>query len=191
MKLSTKYFLIAFTVAMVLPLLSCNSSKEITSFEEIKIGNELESATEIALNDFFQIWMSNKQHSKLDENCYELYKDKNFTYFGKNELKGLRVKKRLYKVSNKVLSNNFENYKKVDGIAIRLKFYDEIVPQNDKTIYKESDCSSSSNHPKYSYKLLNNKIETTLKWKFRCDGKKLFENTYKSTFDLNSMKFEK
>ncbi len=190
-KLNIHNLSVLFIIVLGLTSSNCNSSKEITSFEEVKAGKELDRAIEINLTDFFQIWMSNNPHSKLDQNCYELFKDEYFTYFGENELRGLNIKKKLYKIKNEILSNDFRNYKKVDRILIRQKFLNEIVPESDSSIYKESECSSSSSSPKFSYKLISNKIETTLKWKFRCDGKKLFENTYKGVFDLNKMEFEK
>ena len=170
---------------------SCNSTKEPTSFEQVKIGNELDKAAKINLDDFFQIWMKNKSNSKLDQNCYELFKDENYTYFGENELKALNIKRKLYKVENSILSQNFKNYKKVDGELIRQEFWNKIIPKSDLETHKKSNCSSSSSNPKYSYELVNNEIEIILMWKFRCNGKKLIDKTYKSNYDLEKMEFKK
>lgn len=184
--------LIVFSLILsILTLTNCSSSKEPTSFEEVKIGNELHKATEISVNDFFQLWMKNKPNAKLDENCYELFKDENFSYFGKNELKFYKIARELYKVDNRALQQNFKNYQNVEGEVIRQAFWTQIVSENDKQIYTNANCSSSSSNPKYSYELIDNKIQVTLVWKFRCDGKKLIDKTYTSNFDLDKMEFKK
>lgn len=185
----TKRFLVLSLIINFLTLTNCSSSKEPTSFAAVKIGNELHKATELSVNDFFQIWMRNKPNTKLDENCYELFKDENFTYFGKNELKSLTLKRKLYKVENRALQQNFRNYKNVDGEIIRQEFWTKIVPETDKQVYTKSDCSSSSSNPKYSYELIDNDIHVRLVWKFRCNGKKLIDKNYISSFDLDKMEF--
>lgn len=184
---------ILFTLIIIVNVAftSCNSSKELTSFEHVKNGKELEKATQISLNDFFQKWIRNKSDSKLDQNLYELFKDENFTYFGANELKSLNSKRKLYSVENNSLLQNFKNYKDVDGASIRQEFSNKMIPETDRNIYKNSNCSSSSSNPKYSCELKNNEIQIMLIWKFRCDGKVLIDKTYKGIFDLNIMKLAK
>ena len=184
-------FLVLSLIISILTLTNCSSSKEPINFENVKIENELHKATKISVNDFFQIWMSNKANAKLDENVYELFKDENFTYFGKNEFKSLTIKRKLYKVENRELQLHFKNYKNVDGEVLRQEFWNKIVSETDKQIYTNSNCSSSSSNPKYSYELIDNEIHVRIVWKFRCNGKKLIDKSYTSNFDLDKREFMK
>jgi len=186
--------LIVFTFFLTtnLTLLCCKSTAKTVNSEKVKIGKEFDKAIEISLNDFFQIWMLN-DYSKGDENCWELFKDDNFTYFGDNEFKKLEfgIKRKLYKIKSQILLKNFPNHRKIDARTINQEFFNEIIPNDDMRIYVNSGCSTVISNPKYSYKLKNSEIQITLLWKYICDEKKLIDKTYKGNYNLNKMEFKK
>lgn len=165
-------------------------SRKSTSFEKIKEGQYLNEALEISVNTFFQIWMNNRYPQKIDLNCHELFKDNTYTYFGKNNLQGLNICKNLYKVQNDAIKRYFPNYQKIDGQMIRQQFWEEVIPQSDEDIRKNSECNSSSSKPRFNYVLQDDKIKITLEWKYKCDFKTLINNTYAGYYDMVKLKIQ-
>lgn len=184
MKITSKIILIIFAIFIIS---SCGSSIE---YNKVKEGQQLEKAKEITLNTFVQIWMSNRK-SKADTNCYELFRDDNYTYFGKNYLKLYGLTKSIYKVQNIQLDSIFKNFRNIDGQEIKFKFWDLYVPQNERDILENSNCESSSSNPKYSYELQKDKLIIHLRWKARCNGKILINKNYTGSYDTKKLKFDK
>lgn len=189
--MKNKLFLITLVLLSFMTFNSCKSSKKLTTFEQVKIGKELDKVSKISLDDFFQIWIENKSKSELGESYQELFKDEFFTYFGEKELKSLNNKPRLFKIENNILSQNFKNYKKINEELIRQEFWNKIIPKIDLETEKEANCLSSSSILGHSYKLINNKIQVTLKWEYKCNEKKLIDKTYIGNYDLERMEFRK
>ncbi len=186
MKITSISIVIIFTLSI---FISCNSSKNYINYEKVKEGQQLEKAQEIPLNTFVEIWMSNRK-SKVDTNCHELFRNDVYTYFGKNYLKLYGLTKSLYKVQNKQLDSLFKNYRNIDAQEIKFKFWELYVPQNESKIIENSNCSSSSGNPKYSYEIQKDKLIIHLRWKARCDGKKIIDKKYTGSYDTNKLKFD-
>jgi hypothetical protein len=184
-------FVITLVIFSNMTFTSCKSSKKLITFEQVKIGKELDKVPKISLNDFFQIWIENKSKSELGESFHELFKDEFFTYFGEKEFKSLNNKPRLFKIESNILSQNFKNYKKIDEELIRQEFWNIIIPKTDLETHKKANCFSSSSSLGHSYELINNEIQVTLVWQFKCNGKKLINKTYKGNYDLEKMEFKK
>ena len=169
---------------------SCNSSKEFINYDKVKEGEQLVNAKEITVNQLFNFWMFKKYPFKIDLNCHELYRDDNYTYFGKDNLKFLNTYPNLYKVQNDSLDSQFGHYKNIDGQAIRNEFWDLCVPQSDKDIWNNIKCTSNFSNPKYSFELQNEKIFITLHWKVSCNGIQMLNKTYTGYFDMNKLDFD-
>ena len=171
--------------------MNCSSSKKSINFEKVKEGEHLNQAVEISVDNFFQIWMSNRYPQKIDLNCHELYKDDTYTYFGESTLKGLNIRQNLYKVQNDSLNQYFPNYRNIDGQMIRQEFWEEVIPKNDKDIRKNADCNSSSSNPRFTYKLENDKIKIILDWRYKCDFKTLIDKTYFGYYDMEKLEIKR
>ena len=145
-------------------ILGCTSSKYLIDFKEVEKGNLLDKAKEIELSEFIPLWVENRIHSKMDFNLHELYRDSDFTYFGKhaNKYEGF------FKIKNADLFR--VNYKTIVGDSIRNKMYNEIIPQSDKN-KAQADCGWGSFNGSYKYRYLEmeNSIEITFNWKVKCE----------------------
>ncbi len=171
--------------------MNCATSRKSISFEKVKEGQQLSRGLEISVDQFLQIWMENRHLQKVDLNCYELYRDNTYTYFGEYTLMALSLRKNLYKIQNDSLNQQFPNYPNMDGQMIRQEFWEEVIPQSDKDIRKNAHCNSSSSNPKFSYELENDKIKVILEWKFRCDYITLIKKTYLGYYDMEQLEIEK
>ena len=187
--MTTKNLLIV-TLCLVI-LSACGTTNNTVNFVKVRNGKQLDKASEISVGQFLEIWVNNFYSSKIDMNCHELYKDKKFTYFGKNTHKALSLKPHLFKVNSDSLKLKLRNYTSIDGQIIRQEFWEQIVPKLDVDIRKNSECSSSTSRPTYTYKLIDHKIKIGLHWIVKCDGRKILEKDYHGYYDLNAMKIEK
>ena len=168
----------------------CKINKNIITFSDVKKGEQLDKAKEITVEEFLEIWMNNSQHLKIDLNCHELYRDERYTYFGKNELKLLKIEPHLFKVRNDSLNLMLKNYNKINGEIIRQEFWEKIIPENDKNILKNKNCSFAYSKPVFKYELKGHKIKIKLHWKIKCEGIKIFEKDYYAYYNLKTMKIE-
>ena len=170
--------------------LGCGTNKNTVNFSNVKKGEQLDKANEITAEQFLQMWMENEYPFKVDLNCHELFKDENYTYFGKNDLKLLKLESHLYKVRNDSLNLKLGDYNKIDGKKIQLEFWEKIIPKEDKNAWKNKECMTSYSNPVFSYELEDHKIRINLHWKVKCDGIKIFKKDYNAYYDLRTMKIE-
>ena len=182
------FYLVILTLVL---FTGCGTTKNTVNFSEVRKGEQLDLANEITVEQFLQIWINNSHPVKVDINCKELHKDEKFTYFGKNNLKLLSLEAHLFKVNNDSLELKLGNYSKIDGQIIRQEFWEKIIPKEDLDIWKNSECTSSSSRPSYTYELKDYKIKIGLHWRIKCDGRKILEKDYLSYYDLKMMKIEK
>jgi hypothetical protein len=172
-------------------ILGCGTAKKTVNFSKVKNGEQLDMANELTVEQFIQIWINNTYPVKIDINCHELYKDENYTYFGKNSIKFLNIEPTLFKVNTDSLNLQLGNYSKIDGEIIRQEFWEMIIPKSDKDIWKDSKCMTSTSRPTFVYELQDRKIYIELNWRIKCDGIKIHDKTYYGNYDLTKMELEK
>lgn len=182
-----KYIIVCLSMVL---LSSCGSTRNTVNFSKVRQGEQLEKASEISVEEFLEIWMNNHYPIKIDINCHELYKGEDFTYFGINEMKILNLVPHLFKVNNDSLKIMLGNYTNIDGQLIRQEFWERIVPKTDLDARKNSECSSGTSSPNYTYELIDHKIRIRLHWIIKCDGRKILDKNYSGHYDLKTMKIE-
>jgi hypothetical protein len=174
-----KVFVFSLSILGLFFLSNCNSSKEFIKFDTVRPGNQLAKAKEIDIDTFLIIWLENTQHSKVDFNLNELYQDSIFTYFGKQTFNH----QNLYKIRKENL--NSVDYKSIDGDLINERFYNDIIPAEDRN--KQNQCSSASISIDYKYHYIEsaNTIEIECHYKVLCEFFiRIINKDYKAKYDI-------
>ena len=182
---------ILFVIIIAFSLLTCGTTKDLIDFKEVRQGYLLDKANEIELGDFLIIWIENTNFQpKVDFGLNELFKDSTYTYFGKQTFKY----QKLYKIRNNYLIR--VDYKSINGDFIRMKFLDEVIPQEDKNRVsrKMKNCTSSFTSYDYNYRYVesDDQIEIQCLWKVKCDFLyNLIKKEYRANYDITKSKFIK
>ena len=169
----------------------CGTTKNNVSFNDVKKGEKLDNIDKISVEQFLQIWINNTYPVKIDINCHELNKDEKYTYFGKISSKLFSSDPDVFKVHNDSLNSKLGIYSKIDGQLIRQEFWERVVSQEDRDIWKTSDCMSGSSRPTYTYELQEHKIKIGLLWQVKCDRKLILDKKYIGYYDLVKREIEK
>jgi len=171
-----------FALAITL-ILGCSSLKRTFTFAEIKKGNHLDKAQEINLDTFMIYWIEKTVELPNTGSTFsEIYKDSTFTYFYKRPLK----LQKLYKIENRALE--LVDYKSINGDSIREKFYDQIIPAEDKLKETFNKCTtfSVSTDFKYKFHKTENAIEISCRYKINCELlAQLMNKNYAAKYDIS------
>lgn len=176
------------SIVIVCLMGACSGQKKYLGFEQVKTGYHLDNAKEIALDVFVAAWLENTQPFKLDMNLSELYRDSLFTYFGKRPL----TSENFFKVKNDNLRK--VDYNLLNGDSIRLAFFNEIIPPEDKKRGKGENCSSTYTKIEFRYELIEaeNAIEVKCHYKVTCEFiTRLIKADYHAKYDLRKKVFIK
>jgi hypothetical protein len=184
-----KHFVVVI-VSLIL-FTSCGTTKETVDFAKVRNGEQLKKVNELTVEQFLQLWIKYPYPVQIDNKYNELYKDENFTYFGKANLEILRHEPNLFKVNNDSLKLKLGNYKKIDGNDIRKEFWKQIVPKTDIDTWKNAECKSMHSTVFYNYELVGYKISIELIWTAKCDKRLISKKKYSGYYDLKSMKIKK
>lgn len=181
---------IVFLIIIAFSLLRCGTTKDFIDFKEIKQGNLLDKANEIELGYFLIVWIENTRQPKVDFNLNELYKDSTFTYFGKQTFKY----QNFYKIRNDYLIK--VDYKSINGNSIRMKFIDEVIPQEDKkkVSSKSKNCTGTFISYDFNYRFIENddQIEVLCHWKVKCEFLfNLINKEYRANYNITKSKLIK
>lgn len=178
--------LTVIAVALLLP--ACSDSKKYIDFAAVRQGNHLNNAREITTDAFLTAWLENTVPLKANTNLNELYSDSLFTYFGKQTFKY----QKFFKVKNENLRK--VNHHSINGDSIRSKFYDEIIPSEDKDKARSKQCISTTINIDFKYKFIEseNIIEITCRYKVVCEFVAgLVKKEYFARYDITNRAFIK
>jgi hypothetical protein len=161
---------------------------------KIKKGEQLEYANRYSVKKFieYQIEYGERLEDKKwgTMRIEQLYKDSINTYFGRNSDLGLMT---FFWVKNDELEEL--HYRELDVVALREKFFEEIVPESDK----ESVKKKARNYVpgvrswdfKYNYHPDSRLLEMTYRWKVEGRLTAAINKTYKANYDLHARQFVK
>lgn len=165
----------------LISLSSCSSSKEFIKFDEVTLGNHLGKAREIDIDSFLIIWLDNTQYSKIDFNLHKLFQDSLYTYFGKQTFKN----QDLFKIRNERLIRL--DYHSINGDFIKERFYNDIIPIEDRN--KQNNCTSASISIDYVYRYIEseNSIEIYCHYKVLCEFFiRIIKKDYKAKYNIEN-----
>ena len=106
------------------------------SVQKISEGRFLDKAKEVKVSFFFKCWMAKKPRKAMVGSWFIVHTDDKYVYWGWPVFKRLfsdnRVLEEFYKTNKQLLEEEFPNYKKRDGNAIRIRLHDIIRKDLDK-----------------------------------------------------------
>jgi hypothetical protein len=184
---------------IIIILTSCKATRDVTTFEKVNNGQDLENVTLISFDNFFKHWVYNRKIQKIDLNVRELNKDNLFTYFGKPKLGLTRTKWTFFKVHSDTLTERFPNYKEFYGSELRDYLWTEVIPQDEVELWNnnrmpqqnklKANCPYKKNKPIHNYSLIDKTVILTMKWEIECGELEGLKNkTYKASYDLLTQK---
>jgi hypothetical protein len=167
---------------------ACYGQKQYLDFGQVRNGNYLDKAKEVQLDTFVSVWLENTHPFKVDMNLNELYRDTSFTYFGKQTFKN----QELIKIKSDELKRL--DYKSLNGDSIRKKFYNEVIPTEDKNKSEKKNCTTTTINIDFKYKFIEseNVIEVRCHYKVTCEFMiRLVKADYFAKYDLRNRTFIK
>jgi hypothetical protein len=174
-------------------LVSCSTSNKVVDFEKVKTGKQLNLAFDYSPEKIMDLWLENVQRNS-PYNLKKLYEDTTFTYFGRYffDRKTKKKKPKLFRVGTDSLLAHFPNYSDIKGWEIRNQFYKEIVPESEKSKWKNLKCNTSSSSQKYYYRTTSpDAVEIKMFWTVRCGKSIIFNKEYKATYFFKEKRFKK
>lgn len=194
---------ILLTILVNSNLFAQTTKKEATNYyrkisrldtSEIMQGRHLELATEFSIKKFISYYIHNGKTQDTKKSgmltILPLYSDSNYTYF---------VRKTTYYIEDFIKVNTNElraiDYEKLDGVMLRKKFIEEIIPEADKlgVARREKGCTTLYENPEFNYDYLRDSQEIliTYKWKITCDFFfNVINKTYTTRLDIETMTFK-
>lgn len=182
--------------------LGCNTTKQVTSLENITSGQDLEKVPTVSYSDLIAVWAFNKRMQKIDLNTRKLYEDNKFTYFGKPKLGVTKLKWTFFKTSSDSINQRLPNYEEFYGSDLKDFLWREVIPREDIELWNKNrtpeenkikaNCRNKNNRPKHKYTLSGTKVNLTMTWQIECEELKVLrDKSYKASYDLLTKKMEK
>ena len=182
-------------------LTSCKTTKQTTNLNNIKSGQDLHNVELISFDNFFNQWVYNSRIQKIDLNIREIYKDNQFTYFGKPRLGLTKIKLTFFKVYSDTLIARFPNYKDFYGAELNDYLWTRVIPQEDINLWNynrttqqnrmKPTCPYKKNKPVQEYKLINNKVILTMTWDVEClELEQLKNKKYIASYNLLTKQYD-
>ncbi|TGK35100.1 hypothetical protein EHQ12_16005 [Leptospira gomenensis] len=171
---------------------ACGGKRNMT-FETVQKGNDLESIPQISVEVFFQFWIKNRKHVKIDVNVRKLFEEERFAYFGKKKFGIFGSESSFFKVERQTLQKEFPGYENFYASDLETYFWNEVLPQNDKQLWISNTTADKSKCGlKYRYFLKDRKITVDPHWDVRNCSELVSLSTrrYRFIYDLKNKRIE-
>ena len=143
---------------LLLACLACQVKQPISYYDLIE-GRNLERVSEIPLDSFLGIWMERiEEHWGMSVKV--MHTDSAFTYFRAD-------RKPYFKVNKSILDQI--GFSTLDEQEIGRKFYNEVIPLEDREKHKRCGSASIDFKRKYRYIEHEHAIEIRCRYKVKCE----------------------
>lgn len=163
------------------------------TFETVQKGKDLDSIPLISLDAFFQSWIKNRKHVKIDVNVRKLFEDERFIYFGKKEFGFFTSKSHFFKVEKEILEKEFPGYEELSASDLQIHSWNELLSKEDRDIWLNTVAPNRDRCGlKYQFTLKDKKVILNAHWEVEScpELSPLKDKSYRLIYDPFRKRYE-